>query len=235
MSTSMTINATAAILLALYVAVAGRAGPIQPSAARSRTTSSRSTSPAGPTSSRPSLAAPDHRHVRLLPHQLPTWNTISISGYHMREAGSTAVQEVAFASPTPLPTSTRRSTLASPSTSSRRGYRSSSPLPDLLEEVAKFRAARRLWARLAQSATGPANARLRHALPPLTGGSTLPARRADNVVRTSLQALAAVLGGAQTLPPTPSTKRSGSRRRRRYRLRFVRSRSSPTESGVSPT
>ena len=151
-STSMTINATAAILLAMYLVVAEERGhrPQRALAAPSRTTFSRSTSPAAPTSIPPARAATGRRHLPLLRRRkCPSWNPISISGYHIREAGATAVQELAF-------------TLANAMEYVRagrwppgiRGRRSSRPRlsfffaahNDLFEEAAKFRAARRLYA-----------------------------------------------------------------------------------------
>jgi methylmalonyl-CoA mutase N-terminal domain/subunit len=134
--------------------------------------------------------------------ELPRWNTISISGYHIREAGSTAVQELAF---------TLANAIAYVESAMARGLAVDRFAPQLsfffnahnnfFEEVAKFRAARRLWARIMKEKFGAANPdswKLRfHAQ---TGGSTLTAQQIDtNVVRVTLQALAAVLGGCQSL------------------------------------
>jgi methylmalonyl-CoA mutase N-terminal domain/subunit len=203
-STSMTINSTAAILLALYVAVARRhgvaverlAGTIQndllkeyiargtyiyPPAASLRITSD--------------IFAYCHEH-------LPRWNTISISGYHMREAGSTAVQEVAF---------TLANAVAYCDAAIARGLAFEQFARRLsfffnchsnfFEEAAKFRAARRLWARLARRRYGVADADLlRLRFHTQTAGSSLTAQQPDvNTVRTTLQALSAVLGGTQSL------------------------------------
>jgi methylmalonyl-CoA mutase N-terminal domain/subunit len=134
--------------------------------------------------------------------ELPEWNTISISGYHIREAGSTAVQEVAF---------TLANAIAYVEAALNAGLEIDAFAPRLsfffnahnnfLEEIAKFRAARRLWARIVRDRFGARRERsmaLRfHAQ---TGGSTLTAQQPDvNIVRVSIQALAAVLGGAQSL------------------------------------
>ncbi|MBA3586457.1 MAG: methylmalonyl-CoA mutase, partial [Chloroflexi bacterium] len=152
--------------------------------------------------------------------ELPEWNTISISGYHIREAGSTAVQEVAF---------TVANAIAYSEAAIAAGLDFDEFAPrlsfffaahnDLLEEVAKFRAARRVWARIARDRFGardPKSMAMRFHVQ--TGGSTLTAQQPDvNVVRTSVQALAAILGGAQSLHtnaldealglPTPATAR----------------------------
>src|SRR5262249_46951764 len=134
--------------------------------------------------------------------EIPNWNTISISGYHIREAGATAVQELAF---------TFGNAIAYATAAVEAGLEFDSFAPrlsfffnthnDFLEEIAKFRAARRIWARIARDRFGAQNPRsmmLRfHAQ---TAGSTLTAQQpANNVVRVAIQALAAVLGGAQSL------------------------------------
>ena len=203
-STSMTINATAAILLALYVAVARRqgvnpqklAGTVQNDILKEYM-------------ARGTYIFPPRPALRLVTdifayckEELPEWNTISISGYHIREAGSTAVQEVAF---------TLANALTYVQAAVERGLSVDDCAPrlsfffnahsDFFEEVAKFRAARRLWARLLRERYQPKDERsllLRfHAQ---TAGSTLTAQQPDvNVVRTALEALAAVLGGCQSL------------------------------------
>jgi methylmalonyl-CoA mutase N-terminal domain/subunit len=203
-SASMTINATAAILLALYCAVARRRGV--PLAALSGTVQNdvlkeycaRGTYiyPPGPSL----RLAVDIMEFCL--EQVPRWNSISVSGYHMREAGCTAAQEVAF---------TLADGLAYLEAAHARGLdveRIASRVSfffnvhnRLFEEVAKFRAARRLWANLVKERFGARDARammLRfHAQ---TAGSTLTAQQPENnVVRVALQALAAVMGGAQSL------------------------------------
>ena len=203
-STSMTINATAAILLALYIAVAKKQGV--PPAALSGTVQNdilkeyiaRGTYIYPP---EPSLRITTDIFAYCRDH-LPRWNTISISGYHIREAGATAVQEVAF-------------TLANGLTYVEKAIEAGLQVDEfaprlsfffdvhnnLLEEVAKFRAARRLWARLMRErfrAQDRRSCMLRfHAQ---TAGCSLTAQQPDvNVVRVTLQALAAVLGGAQSL------------------------------------
>ena len=203
-STSMTINATAPILLLLYQLVAEERG-VSPdsSRGRSKTTSSRSTSPEGPTSihlGTPCASSPIYSPTA--PGVMPEWNTISISGYHIREAGSTAVQEVAL---------TLANALAYVEAAITAGLDVDVFAPRLsffwnghnqfFEEVAKYRAARRLWARLMRDrvgATDPKAWAMRFHTQ--TAGSTLTAQQPyNNVVRTTVQALAAVLGGTQSL------------------------------------
>jgi len=203
-TTSMTINSTAATLLALYCALANRrgvgldalGGTVQNDILKEYVARGTYIYP----------PAPSLRLVtdtfRFCAERVPRWNTISISGYHIREAGATAVQEVAF-------------TLANAIAYTEAGLSAGLAVNDfaprlsfffnahshLLEEVAKFRAARRLWARIMRErfgATDPKAWRMRfHAQ---TAGSTLTAQQPfNNVVRVALQALAAVLGGAQSL------------------------------------
>jgi methylmalonyl-CoA mutase, N-terminal domain len=203
-STSMTINAPAAVLLAMYLAVARRQG-IDPAGLRGTVQNdilkeyiARGTYifPPGPAMR---LVTDVFRYCH---DHVPHWNTISISGYHMREAGATAVQEVAF---------TLANAIAYLEAALRVGLSVDDVGPQLafffnahnefLEEVAKFRAARRLWARLMRDRFGarnPESWRLRfHAQ---TAGSTLTAQQPENnAVRVALQALAAILGGAQSL------------------------------------
>jgi methylmalonyl-CoA mutase N-terminal domain/subunit len=203
-STSMTINSTAAILLGLYVAVAKQrgvdprklSGTIQNDLLKEYV--ARGTYIYPPTASlrvTSDIFAFCHEH-------LPRWNTISISGYHMREAGATAVQEVAF---------TLANAIAYCEAAIERGLRFEDFGPrvsfffnahsNFFEEVAKFRAARRMWARIVRERFGvdrPELGRLRFHTQ--TAGSTLTAQQAEvNLVRTSLQALSAVLGGTQSL------------------------------------
>jgi methylmalonyl-CoA mutase N-terminal domain/subunit len=203
-STSMTINATAMILLALYVAVAKRQGV--GSRALSGTIQNdllkeyiaRGTYIYPP---EPSLRITTDIFAWCAEHA-PRWNTISISGYHMREAGATAVQEVAF---------TLANAIAYCDAAIARGLAFSSfggrfsfffnGHANFFEEAAKFRAARRLWARIVRQRFGVADpelAKLRFHVQ--TAGSTLTAQQPEvNVVRTTLQALSAVLGGTQSL------------------------------------
>jgi methylmalonyl-CoA mutase N-terminal domain/subunit len=203
-STSMTINATAAILLALYIVVAERRG-VAPAALAGTVQNdilkeyvARGTYIYPPT---PSLRLVTDCLAYCRQH-VPHWNTISISGYHMREAGCTAVQEVAF---------TLANAIAYVEAALGAGLEIDAVAPqlsfffnahnDLLEEVAKFRAARRLWARIVRErfqARDPRSWMLRfHAQ---TAGSMLTAQQpGNNVVRVTVQALAAILGGCQSL------------------------------------
>jgi methylmalonyl-CoA mutase N-terminal domain/subunit len=203
-STSMTINATASILLALYVAVARRqgrdvrklSGTVQNDVLKEYI-------------ARGTYIYPPQQAMRIITDvfswsndHVPEWNTISISGYHMREAGSTAVQEVAF---------TLGNGIAYVEAAIRAGLDVDKFAPRLsfffnahnnfLEEVAKFRAARRMWSKIMRDrfqAKNPKSWMLRfHAQ---TAGSTLTAQQPENnIVRTAIQAMAAVLGGTQSL------------------------------------
>jgi methylmalonyl-CoA mutase N-terminal domain/subunit len=203
-STSMTINATASILLALYVAVAERQGV--PAATLTGTVQNdilkefiaRGTYIFPPA---PSLRLVTDVFAYCRDH-LPRWNTISISGYHIREAGSTAVQEVAFtlANAVAYVEAARATGLGVDEFAPQLSFFFNAH-NDLLEEVAKFRAARRLWARLMRERFGARDPRawtLRfHAQ---TAGSMLTAQQPENnIVRVAVQALAAVLGGCQSL------------------------------------
>jgi methylmalonyl-CoA mutase N-terminal domain/subunit len=203
-STSMTINATASILLALYIVVGRRtgrdvrklSGTVQNDVLKEYI-------------ARGTYIYPPVQAMRIITdifsyasQNVPEWNTISISGYHMREAGCTAVQEVAF-------------TLADAMTYVQAAIDAGLDVDEFaprlsfffnahnnfLEEVAKFRAARRLWARLMRDhfhAQNPKSLMLRFHTQ--TAGSTLTAQQPENnIVRTALQALAAVLGGTQSL------------------------------------
>jgi methylmalonyl-CoA mutase N-terminal domain/subunit len=203
-SISMTINATAATLLALVVAAAERRG-IPPE----RLSGTLQNDILKEYAARGTYIYPPEPSMRLVTDVIawcaehaPRWNPISISGYHMREAGCTAVQEVAF---------TLADGIAYVEAALARGLDVDAFAPrlsfffnaqmDLLEEVAKFRAARRLWARIMKERFGakdPRSMMLRfHAQ---TAGSALTAQQVDNnVVRVTLQALAAVLGGCQSL------------------------------------
>jgi len=203
-STSMTINATAAILLALYVAVARKqgadirklSGTVQNDVLKEYI-------------ARGTYIYPPQQAMRVVTdmfawanENVPDWNTISISGYHMREAGSTAVQEVAF---------TLGNGMAYVEAAIKAGLDVDKFGPRLsfffnahsnfLEEVAKFRAARRMWARIMREhfkAKNPRSWMLRFHTQ--TAGSTLTAQQPENnIVRTAIQAMAAVLGGTQSL------------------------------------
>src|SRR5436190_545561 len=203
-STSMTINATAAILLCLYLGVARKQnvtfdkvnGTIQNDILKEYI-------------ARGTYIFPPQPSLRLITdtfafcaREVPNWNTISISGYHIREAGSTAVQEVAF-------TIADAIAYVEAAISAGLGVDEFAPRisfffnahNNLLEEIAKFRAARRLWARIMRDrfhARDPRSLMLRFHTQ--TAGSTLTAQQPEvNVVRTTIQALAAVLGGTQSL------------------------------------
>jgi len=203
-STSMTINSTAIILLALYVAVARRQGV--PAQALSGTIQNDILKEY---IARGTYIYPPRHSLRIVTdifawcdRELPNWNTISISGYHIREAGSTAVQEVAFtlANAIAYVEAARDAGLDV----DRLGQRLSfffNAHNDFLDEVAKFRAARRLWAHLMRDRFGATNPRaMQLRFHTQTAGSTLAAQQPDNnIVRVALQALAAVLGGTQSL------------------------------------
>ena len=203
-STSMTINATASILLCLYIAVGARqgvpseklSGTVQHDILKEYIARGTYIFPPGPSMR---LITDTFAFCR---DRVPRWNTISISGYHMREAGCTAAQEVAF---------TLSNGIAYVQAAREAGLRVDDFAPqlsfffnahnNLLEEVAKFRAARRLWARVMRerfAAQDPRSMMLRfHAQ---TAGSMLTAQQPENnVVRVAIQALAAVLGGCQSL------------------------------------
>jgi len=203
-STSMTINAPAAVLLAMYIAVAKQQGAeiknlrgtIQNDILKEYIARGTYIFPPGP-SIRLIMDV-----FRFCQREVPSWNSISISGYHIREAGSTAVQEVAF---------TLSNAIAYVQAALEAGLEVDEFAPqlsfffnahnNLLEEIAKFRAARRLWARIMRErfkAQKPASCMLRFHTQ--TAGSTLTAQQPENnVVRVTLQALAAVLGGTQSL------------------------------------
>jgi methylmalonyl-CoA mutase N-terminal domain/subunit len=203
-STSMTINATAAILLALYFAVAEKQG-----ADLRKLSGTVQNDILKEYIARGTYIYPPAPALRIVTDifafcrdQAPEWNTISISGYHIREAGSTAVQEVAF---------TLANGIAYVEAARGRGLAVDDIAPrlsffmnahnDLLEEVAKFRAARRLWARIMRERFKAANPRSWvFRFHTQTAGSSLTAQQPDvNIVRVTLQALAAVLGGTQSL------------------------------------
>ncbi|MGH9348691.1 MAG: acyl-CoA mutase large subunit family protein [Vicinamibacterales bacterium] len=203
-STSMTINATAIILLSLYVAVAKRHG-VAPRAISGTTQNDILKEYVA----RGTYIYPPRASLRIVTdifafceHELPLWNTISISGYHIREAGSTAAQEVAFTIANAM--AYVQAAIAAGLDVNAFGQRLSfffNAHNDFLEEIAKFRAARRLWARTMRDrfgATSPRAQQLRFHTQ--TAGSTLTAQQPDNnIVRVALQAMAAVLGGTQSL------------------------------------
>jgi methylmalonyl-CoA mutase, N-terminal domain len=203
-STSMTINATAAILLALYIAVARRAG-----ADVKKLSGTVQNDVLKEYIARGTYIYPPQHAMRIVTdifayanREVPDWNTISISGYHMREAGSTAVQEIAF-------TLGNGMTYVQAALDAGLDVDQFAPRlsfffnahSNFLEEVAKFRAARRMWARIMREhfgAKSPRSWMLRFHTQ--TAGSTLTAQQPEiNIVRTALQALSAVLGGTQSL------------------------------------
>jgi methylmalonyl-CoA mutase, N-terminal domain len=203
-TTSMTINATAPILLCLYVAVAKRqggdprklGGTIQNDILKEY-------------AARGTYIYPPRPSMRFITdtfawcaRELPRWNTISISGYHIREAGSTAAQELAFtlANGIAYVEAAQRAGLDVDVFGQRLSFFFNAH-NHLFEEVAKFRAARRLWARIMRERFGATEPRaMMCRFHTQTGGSTLTAQQPmNNVVRVTLQALAAVLGGTQSL------------------------------------
>ena len=203
-STSMTINATAPILLALYVAAAEAQG-----VPRDRISGTTQNDILKEYIARGTYIYPPRASMRLVTdvfefcaRELPRWNTISISGYHMREAGATAAQELAF---------TMANAIAYVEAAVERGLdvddfagRLSfffAAWSELFEEVAKFRAARRLWATIMKERFAASNVRsMMCRFHVQTAGSSLTAQSVDNnVVRTTVQALSAILGGAQSL------------------------------------
>ena len=203
-STSMTINATAIILLALYVAVARRQG-----VDTTRLSGTIQNDILKEYVARGTYIYPPRASLRIVTdvfayceRELPEWNTISISGYHIREAGSTAVQEVAFTFANAV--AYMQAAIDAGLDANRVGARLSfffNAHNDFLEEVAKYRAARRLWAKIMRDRFGATNPRAQQLrFHTQTAGSTLTAQQPDNnIVRVALQALAAVLGGTQSL------------------------------------
>jgi methylmalonyl-CoA mutase N-terminal domain/subunit len=203
-STSMTINATASILLCLYLVVAERQG-----VAPERLSGTVQNDILKEYIARGTYVFPPGPSMRLITDtfafcraRVPRWNTISISGYHLREAGSTAAQEVAFtlANGIAYVTAAQEAGLAVDEFAPQLSFFFNAH-NNLVEEVAKFRAARRLWARIMRERFGardPRSQMLRfHAQ---TAGSMLTAQQPENnIVRVTVQALAAVLGGCQSL------------------------------------
>jgi methylmalonyl-CoA mutase N-terminal domain/subunit len=203
-STSMTINATAAILLALYVAVAKKQGAdarqlrgtVQNDILKEYIARGTYIFPPAPSM----RLATDI--IEFCARELPNWNPISISGYHIREAGSTAVQEIAF---------TFANAIEYVNATLARGLTIDDFAPqlsfffvaqmDFLEEIAKFRAARRLWARIVKERFGAKKAQsMMLRFHTQTAGVSLTAQQPqNNIVRTAIEALAAVLGGTQSL------------------------------------
>jgi methylmalonyl-CoA mutase, N-terminal domain len=203
-STSMTINATAIILLSLYIAVARRQG-VAPTALSGTIQNDILKEYVA----RGTYIYPPRASLRIVTdifayceRELPNWNTISISGYHIREAGSTAIQEVAFTFANAI--AYVQAALDVGLDVNSFGQRLSfffNAHNNFLEEVAKFRAARRLWARIMRDRFGATNPRAQQLrFHTQTAGSTLTAQQPDNnIVRVAIQALAAVIGGTQSL------------------------------------
>jgi methylmalonyl-CoA mutase N-terminal domain/subunit len=202
-STSMTINATAGVLLAMYIVVAEErgiarsqlSGTIQNDVLKEYIARGTYIYPPGP-----SLAL-IAEIFRFCAAEVPNWNPISISGYHIREAGSTAVQELAFtfANTIEYVKQAQSAGLAVDVFAPRLSFFFAAH-SDLFEEVAKFRAARRLYARLMRDRFGASDASCRMRFHTQTGGVTLTAQQPlNNVVRVAVQTLAATLGGTQSL------------------------------------
>jgi methylmalonyl-CoA mutase N-terminal domain/subunit len=203
-STSMTINAPASVLLALYIAVAEKNG-----VSKAQISGTIQNDILKEYIARGTYIFPPKPSMRLITNifeycskEIPKWNTISISGYHIREAGSTAAQEVGFtlANGIAYVDAAIKAGLDIDKFAGRLSFFFNSH-NDLLEEVAKFRAARRLWAKIMKERFGAKDPRswmLRfHSQ---TAGSTLTAQQVDNnIVRVTIQTLAAVLGGTQSL------------------------------------
>jgi methylmalonyl-CoA mutase N-terminal domain/subunit len=239
-STSMTINATASILLAMYIAVARKNG-VSPD----RITGTIQNDILKEYIARGTYIYPPAHSLRIVTdvfaycaREVPRWNTISISGYHIREAGSTAAQEVAF---------TFADAIAYVQAAIDTGLDVDDFAPRIafffnshnqfLEEVAKFRAARRLWARIMRErfkARDPRSLMLRfHAQ---TAGSSLTAQQPEvNIVRTTIQALAAVLGGAQSLHTNSMDEALGLPTENAARIALRTQQVIGYESGVSET
>ena len=203
-STSMTINAPAAVLLAMYVAVAEKQG-VSPEKLRGTIQNDILKE----YSSRGTYIYPPKPSMRIITNifsfcaeKIPMWNTISISGYHIREAGSTAVQEVAFtlANGIAYVQAALEAGLDVDTFGPRLSFFFNAHL-DFLEEIAKYRAARRLWAEIMKArfkAESPKSMMLRFHTQ--TAGCTLTAQQPkNNIVRVAFQALSAVLGGTQSL------------------------------------
>ena len=239
-TTSMTINSTASILLSLYVLVARSqgadlrkiSGTIQNDILKEYI-------------ARGTYIYPPRPAMRIITdlfawasRELPEWNTISISGYHIREAGSTAIQEVAF---------TLANAIAYIEAALKAGLAVDSFAPrlsfffnahnDFLEEIAKYRAARRLYATIMRDRFGARNPRsMMMRFHVQTGGSTLTAQQPDvNVVRVSMQALAAVLGGAQSLHTNGKDEALGLPTEESARLALRTQQIIAQESGVTNT
>ena len=203
-STSMTINAPASVLLAFYIAVAEEQG-----VSKEKLRGTIQNDILKEYVARGTYIFPPEPSLRLITdifeycgQEVPKFNTISISGYHIREAGSTAIQEVAFTIADGI--EYVKAALNAGLNINKFGRRLSfffNAHNDLLEEVAKFRAARRIWAKIMKNKFGATNEKaMRLRFHTQTGGSTLTAQQPNNnIVRVAIQTLAAVLGGTQSL------------------------------------
>ena len=239
-TTSMTINAPAAVLLALYIAVAEKNG-----IPRAKLGGTVQNDILKEYIARGTYIFPPEHSMRLITdifdfcaRELPKWNTISVSGYHIREAGSTAAQELAF---------TLMDGITYVDAARKRGLSVDAFAPqisfffnahnDLLEEVAKFRAARRMWARIMRDRFGaqdPKSWMLRFHTQ--TGGSTLTAQQPENnVVRVAVQAMAAVLGGTQSLHTNSMDEALGLPTEKAARIALRTQQIIAEESGVANT
>ncbi len=203
-STSMTINATASILLAMYIAVAEKQG-----VPKEKISGTIQNDLLKEYIARGTYIFPPKPSMRIITNifeycskEVPRWNTISISGYHIREAGSTAAQEVGFtlANGITYVEAALKAGLDIDDFAGRLSFFFNSH-NDLLEEVAKFRAARRLWAKIVKNRFKAKNSKsMMLRFHTQTAGSTLTAQQVDNnIVRVTIQTLAAVLGGTQSL------------------------------------
>jgi len=203
-STSMTINAPASVLLAMYIIVADKQG-----VSKDKISGTIQNDILKEYIARGTYIYPPKASMRLITNifefcskEVPKWNTISISGYHIREAGSTAAQEVGFtlANGIAYVDAAIKAGLDVDTFGQRLSFFFNSH-NDLLEEVAKFRAARRLWARIMKERFGAKNSKsMMLRFHTQTAGSTLTAQQVDNnIVRVTIQTLAAVLGGTQSL------------------------------------
>ena len=239
-STSMTINSTAAILLSLYALVAEKQG-----ADRQKLSGTIQNDILKEYIARGTYIYPPRPAMRIITDvfawagcEMPEWNTISISGYHIREAGSTAVQELAF---------TFANAIAYIQAAIDAGMAVDAFAPRLsfffnshngfLEEIAKFRAARRIYARLMRERFGardPRSMMLRYHVQ--TAGSTLAAQQPDvNIIRTAVQAMAAVLGGCQSLHTNSRDEALGLPTEESARLALRTQQIIACESGVTNT
>ena len=239
-STSMTINAPAAILLAFYIAVAEKQG-----VSKRKLRGTIQNDILKEYIARGTYIFPPKASLRLITNifeycaaEVPLWNTISISGYHIREAGSTAVQEVAFtlADGIAYVNAALQAGMDVDDFAGRLSFFFNAH-NDLFEEVAKFRAARRIWAKIMRDrfkAQKPKSMMLRFHTQ--TGGSTLTAQQPDNnIVRVTIQTLAAVLGGTQSLHTNSRDEALGLPTEEAVRIALRTQQIAAYESGVTNT